>query len=78
MKYIMAFTNYHEKKYSHYDIKTSVILETGHILLFQKLELLIMVLRVSLGSKIWEITRKHIKELDTIDKFKTAIKKWKL
>ena len=33
-------------KYSHYGIKTSIILETGYILLFQKLKLLIMVLRV--------------------------------
>ena len=30
-----------------------------------------------LGSKIWEIIPKHIKELDTIDKFKIAIKKRK-
>ena len=29
------------------------------------------------GSKIWEIILTHIKELDTIDKFKIAIKKWK-
>ena len=27
-----------------------------------------------LGSKIWEIIPKHVKELDTIDKFKIAIK----
>ena len=28
-----------------------------------------------LGSKIWEIMPTHTKELDTIDKFKIAIKK---
>ena len=30
-----------------------------------------------LGSKIWEIIPAYTKELDTIDKFKIAIKKWK-
>ena len=30
-----------------------------------------------LGSKIWEIKPAYTKELDTIDKFKIAIKKWK-
>ena len=38
-----------------------------------------MVLRVLryLGSKIWEIIPAYTKELDTIDKFKIAIKKWR-
>ena len=30
-----------------------------------------------LGSKIWEIIPAYMKELDTIEKFKIAIKKWK-
>ena len=30
-----------------------------------------------LGSMIWEIIQTHPKELDTIDKFKIAIKQWK-
>ena len=30
-----------------------------------------------LGSKIWEIIAVYTKELDTTDKFKIAIKKWK-
>ena len=30
-----------------------------------------------LGSKIWEIIPAYTKELDTTDKFKIAIKKWK-
>ena len=30
-----------------------------------------------LGSKIWEVMPTHTKELDTIDKFKIAIKNWK-
>ena len=30
-----------------------------------------------LSSKIWEIIPTYKKELNTIDKFKTAIKKWK-
>ena len=29
------------------------------------------------GSKIWEIIPAYTKELDTIEKFKIAIKKWK-
>ena len=60
--------------------KNSIILEIGHISIFQKLELLIIVPRVLaryLAPKISEIVPTHIKELDTIDKFKIAIKKWK-
>ena len=30
-----------------------------------------------LGSKIWEIIPAYMKELDTIEKFEIAIKKWK-
>ena len=46
--------------------------------MFQKLELLIMVLSVRyLGPKIWEIIPTHIKEFDTIHKFKIATKEWK-
>ena len=43
--------------------------------MFQKLELLIVVLSVRyLGPKIWKIVPTHIKELETTDKFKIAIK----
>lgn len=31
-----------------------------------------------LSSKVWEITSAHIKESNTIGKFKIALKKWKV
>ena len=48
---------------------------------FQKLAVLIMVLRVldiSLSLKVRETITAHLKESDTIGKFKVAVKKWKL
>ena len=42
----MAFHQLSGMKYLHLGIKTSIILKIGHIFIFQKLELLTMVLRV--------------------------------
>ena len=44
--------------------------------MFQNLELLIMVSEIIkyLGPQIWEIIPTSIKEIDTIDKFKVAVK----
>ena len=58
-------------KYSHKGIKTSLILEIGHIFKINHRSESV----TYLGSKIWKIIPANPKELGTIDKFKIAIEK---